>query len=189
MNKFQNVLAKVLEQSGNGIEIVAAEQNRVHFIYQGRVYNQLSDLPQTAQFAVIRSLTEYRRVYNELQSIYGQEETIQRMCWCLFGSMDSSVDINVATGRSKVEVSTHCRSCQYSKPFCCQVVKPLTLREQQCFSLMRLGKTDKEIALLLNVSYSTVVKHFTNGVEKFRELSGERVTRAFVLTILQEAGI
>lgn len=189
MNKFQNVLAQVLEQSGTGVEIVASGKNSVSFFYQGNVYGSFMGVPSKAQFAILRSLTEYRATYTELLSRYDHEETIQRMCWCLFGSMDSTVDIDCSTGRSSIEVSSHCSRCQYTKPFCHRVLEPLTVREQQCFSLMRLGKTDKEIAESLNVSYNTVVSHFQNAVGKYRDVTGERVTRAFILTKLQEAGV
>lgn len=189
MNTFQNVLAEVLKETGDGLEIIAVAKNQVNYIYRGTVYNSFSSIPPTAQFAIMRNLSNYRKVYTDLARKVGHEEAINRMCWCLFGSADNAVDIDVSTGRSKIEVASHCINCQYEKPFCCKVLAPLTKREQQCFLLMRTGMTDKEIARKLNLSYLTVIKHMNNAVAKFRDMTDQNITRSYILTKLQEAGI
>ncbi len=189
MKTIQSALASVLQQESTGLEIVASAKNRVNFIFQGQMHTSFFTLPKTAQFAVIKNLREYGEAYSLLASQYGHEETIQRMCWCLYGSVDADIDIDVASGRSNVEIASHCASCQYSKCFCKQLLAPFTKREQECLMYMREGFTDKEIAAALNISATTVITHFTNAVAKVRAITGKNVTRAYLLTRLQEAGV
>lgn len=189
MKTIQSALASVLQQESTGLEIMASAKNRVNFLFQGKMHTSFLTLPKNAQFAVLKNLMEYREAYNSLVSQYGHEETIQRMCWCLYGSVDAEVDIDVALGISNVEIASHCTGCQYSKCFCKQLLAPFTKREQECLMYMREGFTDKEIAAALKISTATVVTHFTNAVQKVRSLTGKNITRAYLLTKLQEAGV
>lgn len=189
MKTIQQALASVLQQESTGLEIMASDKNKVNFLFQGQLHTSYLTLPKTAQFAVLKNLMEYREAYTTLIAEYGHEETVQRMCWCLYGSVDAEIDIDVATGQSHVEVASHCSGCQYSKCFCKQLLAPFTKREQECLMYMREGYTDKEIAQVMNISTATVVTHFTNAVAKVRAITRKNITRAYLLTKLQEAGV
>jgi len=132
---------------------------------------------QKQRFALARCLQPYIKTYDELAKLYGPLEAEERLCWCLFGSLDGSVDVNVSKNSANIEVSSHCSVCQYKKPFCHRVLPGLTPRQQECIKLMRQGKTDKEIAGCLGISVNTVVNHMTNAVAHIREIQGSNITR------------
>ncbi|MEG1899430.1 MAG: helix-turn-helix transcriptional regulator [Bacteroidales bacterium] len=189
MNSFQHALSSVMEEQSNGLEIVAVSKNKVSVIYKNKIYQNYNELPLPARYSIAKAITKYSPAYNMLRKSYSVLEAEERMCWCLFGSFDSTVDINIFPTKANIEISTHCAKCQYEKPFCYRELKPLTHREQQCFILMRSGYTDKEIAAKLGIAYTTVVKHVYQAVSKFSDKVGRQVTRAYILTALQEAGV
>ena len=155
----------------------------------GQVYDSYIDLPLEARFAVARILTNFKTEYKLLRNVYSADEAEERMAWCLFGSFDSKADINVATGRYNYELSSHCDKCQYKKAFCRRVMPNLTKREQECFILMRKGLTDKEIANKLGISWLTVNKHFSNAINRLRDITEHNFTRQYIINELAAAGI
>lgn len=189
MNSFQQALSLALAADSEQLEIVAREQNKVTAIYNGVIYSDYSELPKKARFALAKSISPYLREYDELARRYGALDAEERMVWCLFGSLDSAVDIDVSSGNAHVEVSSHCSSCQYEHPFCRRMLPHLTHRQQECFMLMRQGKTDKEIAQTLGISYYTVIRHINNAVSIIRDLTNTNITRQYIVTQLMEAGI
>lgn len=189
MNNFQLALTKALEQNSEKLELISKGVNKLRAIYKGVVYENYSDLPKTARFAIARCVQSYASVYSSLAKEYGALEAEERLCWCLFGSLDSSPDIDVSRGRASVEISSHCQSCQYGKPFCNKILPGLTPRQQECVILMRKGLTDKEVANILGISYLTVIKHMTNAVERFRDMTGKPITRQYIITQLNLAGV
>lgn len=189
MNQFQEVLSSVLEQQSEKLELVSKGTNKLRAFYQGVVYENYSDLPKSARFAIARTIQPYLGVYTSLRKKYSVLEAEERLCWCLFGSFDGSVDIDVYRGKSKAELSAHCSVCQYEKPFCNRVLPGLTPRQQECIMLCKKGMTDKEVALKLGISYTTVVKHIDNAVQRFRDITGRPVTRQFIITQLNLAGL
>lgn len=189
MNKFQSALALALEQQSESLELISRGVNKLRAIYKGKVYENYADLPKSARFAIARVIQPYVHVYNKLREKYGVLEAEERLCWCLFGSFDGACDIDVARGRCSVELSSHCEKCQYEKPFCNRVLPGLTPRQQQCIILMRTGLTDKEVALKLGISYLTVIKHINNAVERFRDMTGKPITRQYIISQLNLAGI
>lgn len=189
MNSFQQALSLALAADSEQLEIVAREQNKVTAIYNGVIYADYSELPKKARFAIAKSIAPYLCEYDALARQYGAIEAEERMVWCLFGSLDSAVDIDVSTGHAHVEVSSHCCSCQYAHPFCRRMLPHLTHRQQECFILMRQGKTDKEIAQMLGISYYTVIRHINNAVSLVRDVTNSNVTRQYIVKQLMEAGI
>jgi hypothetical protein len=189
MNQFQTALTSVLEQNSENLELVSKGVNKLRAIYRGVVYENYSDLPKTARFAIARCIQSYSSIYTELREKYGVLEAEERLCWCLFGSFDGSADINVTLGKSKREISSHCTKCQYSKPFCKQVLDGLTPRQQECIMLMRTGLTDKEVALKMGISYLTVIKHIDNAVHRFRDMTDKPITRQYIVSQLTLAGL
>ena len=189
MNKIQEALELALDDRGESLELISKGQNQLKAIYRGRLYEDYFDLPATARHAVAEAITPFINEYNELAALYGADQAELRVAWCLFGSIDRDVDIDVAAERCSIEVSSHCRRCQYAHPFCRRILPHLTRREQECFLMMRSGLTDKEIASGLNVAPATVMKHFSNAVTRFREITGRPVNRQYIITRLFEAGI
>lgn len=190
MNQFQKALNIALEAHSGGLELVSKSTNRVRSFYRGVVYENYADLPREARFAIARVLSSYTNVYNSLREKYSALEAEERMVWCFFGSLDGNCDINTSNPRSsKIEISSHCVKCQYEKPFCRKTLANLTARQQECFILMGGGLTDKEVAQVLHISYLTVIKHMNNAVERFRDVTGTRVTRQYILSQLQIAGV
>lgn len=189
MNNFHLALTKALEQQSESLELISKGVNKVRAIYKGTIYENYSDLPKTARFAIARCIQPYSAIYTKLREQYGVLEAEERLCWCLFGSLDSSPDIDVSRGRASVEISSHCQSCQYGKPFCNKILPGLTPRQQECVILMRKGLTDKEVANILGISYLTVIKHMTNAVERFRDMTGKPITRQYIITQLNLAGV
>lgn len=199
MENFLNTIQTLLNDSGDTIEIVDAGQPyKIKIINKGKIYNGLSDpvLP-TNVYTIIHNVILnnpclcgiYVHLYNE----YGSIEAEERICWCMFGGFDSKPDIIIRDVASEdtfnLEIRPACAKCPYGKPFCKRFVIPLTDREQQCFVLMRIGLTDKEIANRLGISYNTIASHVQNALEKVRRLVGRPVTRAFVVDLLTKAGI
>lgn len=189
MNQFQEVLSSVLEHNSENLELVSKGVNKLRAIYKGVAYENYSDLPKSARFAIARSIQPYVGVYTTLREKYSEIEAEERLCWCLFGSFDNTSDIDVSRGRAKVELSSHCAVCQYSKPFCNRVLPGLTPRQQECFMLCRKGLTDKEVAMRLGISYTTVVKHVDNAVQRFRDITGKPITRQYIISQLNLAGL
>lgn len=187
MNNFQKTLCSVLEQQSESLEFISTGLNKLKCIYKGVVYESYSDLPKTARFAIARSIQPYAAVYTQLRQSFGVIEAEERLCWCLFGSFDSSADIS--EGRAHYEIASHCEKCQYEKPFCNRVLSHLTQRQQECFLLMKKGMTDKEVANVLGISYLTVIKHMNNAVERVREISGSNITRQYIINQLNLAGL
>lgn len=186
MNNYQITISSVLDDHSNNIEAVSKGLNKVSVLFRGVVYDY-PKLPVEARFAFARSLQPYMNIYHQLEEKYGAMEAEERLCWCLYGSFDSQPDIS-STG-SNVEISSHCTSCQYEKPFCHRVLPYLTKRQQECFLLMRKGLTDKEVAEILHISFLTVIKHMNNAVERVRNILNEPVTRQYILNDLANAGI
>lgn len=189
MNNFQQALNLALEQQSESLELISKGTNLLRAIYNGKIYENYSDLPKSARFAIARCIQDYTAAYTMLRAKYDVLEAEERLCWCLFGALDGSADINVATGKASFEISSHCTQCQYEKPFCNKVIPGLTARQQECILLMRRGLTDKEIALRLNISYLTVIKHINNAVERFRDMTGQNITRQYIITQLTLAGL
>lgn len=189
MNVYQHSLTLALEEGGEFLELVSVGQNRLKAFYNGQLYNSYLDLPMKARYAVVQSFRPFLREFDELAVRYGAEEAEQRMAWCLYGSIDRDIDINVMTNEHWYEMSSHCRRCQYEKPFCRQVLPHLSRRQQQCFLMMRNGLTDKEIAEIVGISPATVSKHFALALDKLRQLLGRPVTRQYVVSQLFEAGV
>ena len=189
MNKIQEALEQALDDRGESLELISKGRNQLKAIYRGHVYEDYFDLPATARHAVAEAISPFTREYSELAALYGADQAELRVAWCLFGSIDRDVDIDVATEHCSIEVSSHCRSCQYGHPFCRRILPHLTSREQECFLMMRSGLTDKEIASDMHIAPATVVKHFSNAVTRFRELTGRPVNRQYIITRLFEAGI
>lgn len=189
MNRFQTALSEALEQQSESLELISKGVNKLWAIYKGRVYENYADLPKTARFAIARCIQPYAGVYTQLREKYGVLEAEERLCWCLFGSLDGSTDIDVARGKASIELSSHCSSCQYEKPFCNRVLEGLTSRQQECILLMRSGLTDKEVANRLGISYLTVIKHVNNAVERFRDMTGKPITRQYIISQLNIAGL
>lgn len=148
-----------------------------------------ADLPKSARFAIARCIQPFSGVYTSLREKYGVLEAEERLCWCLFGSLDGSTDIDVLRGKASIEISSHCSACQYEKPFCNRVLEGLTSRQQECIMLMRSGLTDKEVARELGISYLTVIKHINNAVERFRDMTGKPITRQYIISQLNIAGL
>lgn len=190
MNQFQKALNIALEAHSGGLEFISKGINRVSPIFRGVVYENYSDLPKEARFAVARVLSRYSIVYTSLRQKYDSVEAEERMAWCFFGSFDGNIDIDINQPRSaKIEISSHCPKCQYEKPFCCKTLANLTPRQQECFILMQSGLSDKEVAQALHISVLTVIKHMNNAVERFRDVTGRRVTRQYIISQLQIAGV
>lgn len=189
MNSFQKALSSVLEQNSEGLELISKGQNKVRTIFKGVVFENYPDLPKEARFAIARCIQPYLPAYTMLRKSYDVLEAEERLCWCLFGAFDGSVDIQLHKGKANVELSSHCTKCQYEKPFCNRVLPGLTPRQQECILLLRKGFTDKEVALALNISYLTVIKHIDNAVKNFRDITGKNVTRQYILSQLVNAGI
>jgi predicted DNA-binding protein (UPF0251 family) len=190
MNQFQKALTVALEVHSGGLEFISKGINRVRPIFRGKVYENYVDLPREARFAVARVLSSYPDVYNSLREKYDVLETEERMAWCFFGAFDGNIDILVDSPRkARIEIASHCQKCQYEKPFCCKTIANLTPRQQECFILMREGLTDKEVAMKLGISSCTVIKHMNNAVERFRDITGRRVTRQYIISQLQTAGL
>lgn len=199
MENFLTTIQSLLNESGDTIEIVdAGRPYKIQIINKGKIYNGLSDpqLPQDVFSRIHKVILNdpcLCEIYVRLYHVYGVLEAEERICWCMFGGFDSKPDIIISDVASEdtinVEIRPACAKCPYGKPFCMRFVIPLTDREQQCFILMRIGLTDKEIANRLNISYNTIASHFQNALEKVRELVGRPVTRAFVIDLLTKAGI
>lgn len=189
MNQFQLALTEALEQQSESLELISKGVNKLWAIYKGKVYENYADLPKSARFAIARCIQQYAGVYTSLRKKYGVIEAEERLCWCLFGSFDGATDIDVSIGRASVELSSHCTSCQYEKPFCHKVLKGLTPRQQECILLMRSGLTDKEVARKLGISYLTVIKHIDNAVHRFRDMTDRPITRQYIVSQLNVAGI
>lgn len=189
MNHFQMALTEALEQQSESLELISKGVNKLWAIYKGKVYENYAELPKTARFAIARCIQPYAGVYTQLREKYGVLEAEERLCWCLFGSLDGSSDIDVHRGKASVEISSHCKQCQYEKPFCNRVLPGLTTRQQECILLMRSGLTDKEVAMKLGISYLTVIKHINNAVERFRDMTGKPVTRQYIISQLNIAGV
>lgn len=189
MNQFQLALSEALEQQSESLELISKGVNKLWGIYKGKVYENYADLPKTARFAIARCIQPYSDVYTSLRLKYDVLEAEERLCWCLFGSLDGSSDIDVRRGKASIEISSHCSSCQYEKPFCNRVLPGLTLRQQECILLMRTGLTDKEVANKLGISYLTVIKHINNAVERFRDMTGKPITRQYIISQLNLAGL
>ncbi len=190
MNNFQKALSTSLEQHSGGLELISKGPNKLRAIFRGNVYENYLDLPKEARFAVARVLSSFSDVYTTLRDKYDSAEAEERMAWCFFGSFDGNVDINTNSLRNaRIEISSHCQKCQYDKPFCCKTIANLTPRQQECFILMREGLTDKEVAMKLGISSCTVIKHMNNAVERFRDITGRRVTRQYIISQLQTAGL
>jgi hypothetical protein len=152
MNQFQSALTEALEQESEKLELISKGLNKLWAIYMGKVYENYAELPKTARFAIARCMQPYSEVYSLLRKKYGVLEAEERICWCLFGSINGTSDIDVARGRASYEISSHCSQCQYEKPFCHRVLDGLTSRQQECILLMRSGLTDKEVARKLGIS-------------------------------------
>lgn len=189
MNQFQTALTSVLEHNSESLELVSKGVNKLRAIYKGVVYENYSDLPTSARFAIARCIQPYCDVYTSLREKYGVLEAEERLCWCLFGSFDGAADIDCSRSRSHSEISSHCNKCQYSKPFCNRVLDGLTPRQQECILLMRSGLTDKEVARKLGISYLTVIKHIDNAVHRFRDMTDKPITRQYIVSQLNLAGI
>lgn len=189
MNQFQLALSEALEQQSEKLELISKGENKLWAIYKGKVYENYAELPKTARFAIARCIQPYSDVYTTLRMNYGVLEAEERICWCLFGSVDGSSDIDVSRGKSSIEISSHCQICQYEKPFCNRVLEGLTSRQQECILLMRSGLTDKEVAKRLGISYLTVIKHINNAVERFRDMTGKPITRQYIISKLNIAGL
>ena len=189
MNTFLEALNQTLEHDSPGLELMSKGPNKLRSTFRGVVYENYSDLPAEARFALARCLQPFIKTYNDLALTYGPLEAEERLCWCLFGNFDGSVDVNVDKNIANIEVSSHCSVCQYGKPFCHRVLPGLTPRQQECIQLMRMGKTDKEVAQCLNISVNTVINHMTNAVARIRELHGSNVTRTYIINELTLAGV
>lgn len=189
MNTFLAALNQTLEHDSPGLELISKGPNKLRAIFHGEVFEDYKDLPNEARFAIARVVQPYINIYDSLARKYGAIEAEERLAWCLFGSFDGAVDIYVNKNRANMEVSSHCQSCQYGKPFCNRVVPGLTPRQQECIQLMRQGKTDKEIAYCLGISVNTVINHMTNAVARIRELHGSNVTRTYIINELTLAGV
>jgi hypothetical protein len=189
MNSFQEALSPALSADSESLEIIGREKNKVTAIYNGIVYHNYSELPRRARFSIARALSPLLREYTYFEKKYGSLEAEERMVWCLFGSMDCKPDFNISKGKYNIEVSSHCTFCQYIKPFCKRVLPNLTPRQQECYTLMRRGMTDKEIANNLGISYYTVLRHMNNAVERVRDSTGINATRQTIINDLNYAGI
>lgn len=189
MNSFQKKINSVLDTGSDDLELISRGQNKLRAIYRGHVFEEYTSLPHEVRYALNEAIEPYSKIYSQLREKYSHDEAEERIIWCLFGSLDTSIDINVETGDASVEVSSHCRACQYSKPFCRRTLANLTRREQEIFLLMRQGLTDKEIGNKLSISHFTVIKHIDNAVQKFREVTGTPVTKQYIITKLMEAGV
>lgn len=189
---FRDVISKVICSQGFDLEIIATSKNRCSYIYKGAVYQDYVELPEAVKKRLYDILDDNiftREALWKLVRIYGKIEAVERICWCLFGSFDSEPDLNLDTLSSQPEISRHCISCQYDKPFCCRCYEPLTRQEQTCFLLYRKGLSDKEIATMLCLSYHTIANHFRNALAKMHDLYGTDVNRAFVVNKLTNAGL
>lgn len=189
MNNFLEALNQTLEHDSPGLELFSKAPNKLRSTFRGVVYENYSDLPAEARFALARCLQPYLTIYDKLAKEFGHLEAEERLCWCLFGNLDGSVDVNVDKNTANIEVSSHCKVCQYGKPFCHRVLPGLTVRQQECIKLMRQGKTDKEVAMYLGISVNTVINHMTNAVARIRELHGTNVTRSYIINELTLAGV
>lgn len=189
MNKYLEALDQALDDQGESLELISKGVNQLRAIYRGKVYDDYFDLPISARHAVAEAIAPYSDEYRSLAGQFGPDQAELRIAWCLFGSLDKEVDIDVASEHSSIEVSSHCHHCQYAQPFCHRQLPYLTRRQQQCFLLMRQGLTDKEIASTLHVAPATVIKHMSNAVAKVREITGNNVTRQYIIAQLYEAGI
>lgn len=189
MNPFQKTLSSVLEQNSESLELISKGKNKVRAIFKGVVFENYSDLPKEARFAIARCIQPHLSAYTMLRKTYDVLEAEERLCWCLFGSFDGSIDVQLHNNKANVELSSHCTKCQYEKPFCNRVLPGLTPRQQECILLLRKGLTDKEVAQVLNISYLTVIKHIDNAVRNFRDMTGKNVTRQYIVSQLNIAGI
>lgn len=189
MNTFLEALNHTLGHDSPGLELISKGLNKLRGTFRGLVYENYSDLPSEARFALARCLQPYNSTYDSLARKFGPLEAEERLCWCLFGNLDGAVDVNVEKNTANIEVSSHCTVCQYGKPFCHRVLPGLTQRQQECIQLMRLGKTDKEVAQSLGISVHTVINHMTNAVGRIRDIKGSNVTRSFIINELTLAGV
>lgn len=189
MNNFHYALNQCLERDSGKLELISKGVNKLRAIYNGVVYENYSELPKTARFAIARCIQPHYDDYTMLREKYDQMEAEERLCWCLFGSFDGQSDIDVRLCRGKCEIPSHCKVCQYEKPFCKKVIVGLSPREQECILLMREGMTDKEVALRMGISYLTVIKHMNNAVQRFRDITGRNITRQYLINQLSIAGI
>lgn len=140
---------------------------KVFFVSNGETF-QFKDIEPLKKAQIFEQLLNDDLAFEDLKHLQPEEAT-ERFAFCIYGAADHIADFNENGQLNKADnfiCSNNCKCLRWKSKSITIDGIPLTRREIQIVNLMASDLPDKQIALKLKISKSTLDTHKRNLFEK-----------------------